>query len=87
MKRVFILGLSLTGAALLFAGVIKTSLNDNGFFITAGSKITGGGSKFTQCDYFDQNTGKFVAEKQFPGIGFDNTADLGQFCITNEPVR
>jgi hypothetical protein len=73
------------GATLLVAGVVKTQFTDSGFFITGSSKITGNGSQFTVCEYFDQSTGKFVSEKQFPDIGLSNKDSLQAFCIINEP--
>ncbi|HOK45493.1 MAG TPA: hypothetical protein PLA43_08535 [Bryobacteraceae bacterium] len=71
---------TLISAGLLIAGVVKVSFESGDLFITGSSKTTGNGSSYTVCVYFDAETGAFLEEKQFPGVGIDNPADLQAFC-------
>lgn len=82
-KLLFALG---AATVLLTAGVVKVQFTENGFFVTGGSKMTGNGSSYTVCDYFDAETGAFIAQKEFPGQFFENEADLQGFCTENEPL-
>ncbi len=82
------LALSLLLPAMLLAkGVTKTSFTSDGLFITGSSKITGNGSTFTVCDYFDAGTGAFLGQVEDPSSGFSDEASLQAFCLANAPAQ